>query len=289
VAPPWPRLTAAPDRFFTRLLGVDVGLGWEPTHCPGWHAKGFQERPPRGRLAGPPGAGGHPCRRFCHRRRRSRPKLGVDRRAMLVAGTAWLPQLEVLQLFEPSRGIRLERAMEAGVGHATQAWAVTRGDPLTAPGESFQAHLEARIGRLKMPLPPRYHVRFAQRDRDPGRAPHGSVAINLALATRPYGAQKVSVNHAWSIAPHPVHVRLDVFTLPCTVTITQSTSCRIIAWRSASVVPWAHQSAGISLARLRIASRSTLNKVVGWTTRTRAGISSLAPTPWLGGDHYGMQ
>ena len=43
---------------------------------------------------------------------------------------------------------------------------------------------------------------------------------------------------------------------PCTVTTTRSTSCRIIAWRSAAVVVSACHRAGRSLARRRMASRS---------------------------------
>lgn len=102
---------------------------------------------------------------------------------MRVEGTARLPRLEVFQLFDPAGGIRLEIAMEARFGNATQPRDVARGDPLTAQVEGFHAHLDARIGMMKTPMLQRCNVGFAKRDLDHGRAPHGRVAINLAIAT----------------------------------------------------------------------------------------------------------
>ena len=102
---------------------------------------------------------------------------------MLVEGTPWLTRLEVFQRFEPPGGIGFEIAMDARVGNATPPRDVAIGHPLTAQIQGFHAHLEARIGMLKPPIPQRGNVRFAKRDLDHGRAPHVSIAIHLALAT----------------------------------------------------------------------------------------------------------
>ena len=170
-------------QFFSRLLGVDVDLGGEHPHFAGLPAKGFQKLPHLGRLTGNAGEGFDPRCVFRHCHRWPLPKLGADRRAMLVEGTSWLTWLKVFQLFETPGGICLEIAMEARFGHATQPRDVAISNLLTAPIEGFHAHLEARIGMPKPPIPQRGNVRFAKRDLDHGQAPHVSIAIHLTLAT----------------------------------------------------------------------------------------------------------
>jgi hypothetical protein len=183
--PPWPRLTAAPDSFFKRLWGFDVGFGWHHAHLPGLPTEGFQKLPHLGRLAGNPGEGFDPRRRCCHRRGRSLPKLDVERRTVLVEGTAWLTRLKVFQLVKTARGIRLERAMEARFRNATEPRELARGKSLAASVESFHTPLDARIGMLKTPILQCRNVCFAKRDLHHGRAPPVCGATHLTPATRP--------------------------------------------------------------------------------------------------------
>jgi hypothetical protein len=149
------------------------------------HAEGLQKLPHLGRLAGNPGAGCDPRRRFRHRRGRPLPKLGVDRRTVLVEGTAWLTRLKVFQLFDTACGIRLEIAMEARFRNATEPRDLACGDSVTASVASFHTHLDARIGMLKTPILQCGNVRFVTRDLEHGRAPHVCGAIHLAMATVP--------------------------------------------------------------------------------------------------------
>jgi hypothetical protein len=53
--------------------------------------------------------------------------------------TLWTIMIEALQRCDPPRAVRIEGAMETGMGNAPQPGNVARGHPLTAPLEGFQS------------------------------------------------------------------------------------------------------------------------------------------------------
>lgn len=159
-------------------MGFHVRFGRDHAHFPGFHPEGFQKLPHLGRLAGNPGEGFDPGRRFRHRRGGALPKLRLDGGTMGVEGTPWLPWLEVLQLLDPPGDIRLEIPMEAGFGNATQPRDLPRGDPLTAQVEGFHPPLDPWVGMPKAPILQGFDVSFAKRDLEHCRAPRARMVLN---------------------------------------------------------------------------------------------------------------
>jgi hypothetical protein len=174
-------------------LGCHVRFGWEHAHFPGFHPQRVQKLPHLGRLAGNPGEGFDPGRRFRHRRGWALPKLRVDRRTMGVEGTPRLTWLEVLQLLDPPGDIRLEITVEAGFGNAAQPWELPRGDPLTAQVEGFHPPLDPWVGMLKAPILQSFDVSCAKRDLEHCRAPCARMVLNRTRPTLEQDAQKVSI------------------------------------------------------------------------------------------------
>jgi hypothetical protein len=113
-------------------LRFDVGLGWDHAHFPGLHPESFQKLAHLRWLAGNPRQGFNPGRGLRNARGWPLPKLGLDRRAVLVEGAARSTRLAVLELLDAAGHIGLQIALEAGLGNATEPWDVMIRDPLTA-------------------------------------------------------------------------------------------------------------------------------------------------------------
>jgi hypothetical protein len=113
-------------------LRFDVGLGWDHAHFPGLHPESFQKLAHLRWLAGNPRQGFNPGCGLRDGRGWPLPKLGLDRRAVLVEGAARSTRLAVLELLDAAGRIGLKIALEAGLGNATEPWDVMIRDPLTA-------------------------------------------------------------------------------------------------------------------------------------------------------------
>jgi hypothetical protein len=85
-------------------------------------------------------------------------KLGFDRHAVWVEGTARPTWLQVFQLLDPAGDIGVELAMEARFGNPTSPWDVSIGDPLIAQIGVLHAHLEVWIGMMEPPAAQNFDV-----------------------------------------------------------------------------------------------------------------------------------
>jgi hypothetical protein len=149
-------------------LGFHVRFGGNHADFPGLHAQRLQKLPHLSGLAHNPGQLSDLGRRFRHRRRRMLPEIAFQREAVFHQLTLRTIMLEALQLFDPTRHVRIEIAMEAGLGNAAQPGDVARGHPLTAQVEGFQPHLHPRVRVMKAPISQCVYLRFAPGDLDHG-------------------------------------------------------------------------------------------------------------------------
>jgi hypothetical protein len=70
--------------------------------------------------------------------------------------TLWTIMLEGLQRGDPLRALRVEGAMETGIGKATQPGNLARGHSLTAPVEGFHPQVHPRVSVLQAPIRQRW-------------------------------------------------------------------------------------------------------------------------------------
>jgi hypothetical protein len=170
-------------RFFKGLLGGHVRLGWEHAHSAWAHPEPVQKLTHLRRLAGNSREGFDASRCLRHGGRRTLAKLGFDRRAVWMQGTARPTRLKVFQLLDPAGDIGVEIAMEARFGNPTQPWDITIGNPLTTQIEGFHAHLDARLRMMVPPIAQCFDVSFLKRDLEHLETPYARVGLHLTIPT----------------------------------------------------------------------------------------------------------
>jgi hypothetical protein len=109
-------------------------------------------------LRGPapnPGQCSDLSRRCRHRRWGVWPKVRFKHGAMVDEWTLRTIMLAALPLCDPPRAVRVEGALDTGLGHATEPGDVARGHPLTAPVEGCHPHWHPRVRGMKAPIPQR--------------------------------------------------------------------------------------------------------------------------------------